>query len=246
MDMKQYDYQLAFDKPIQYKELNIYPITIKDYYNFFGTIGILTFEKNKIPDLKVLSMSYIEFVYHLMTEDERKEIYQSMFFYILSKSFDVDYNQINIGYYDGKITLSINGNYYDKNDFEQIRKIICHRNMPDYSEEYIDPDLEEEIKKLEKIKNKNSKEFLLESQIECLMIATGMPTEKLENISIRKLIRLLRLYDAKMHYEIYRTGEASGMVTYKNEIEHWFYTSSPDRLQNVLMGYEDVKNKINI
>lgn len=246
MDMKQYDYELAFDKPIQYKELSIYPITIKDYYNFFGTIGILTLEKNKIPDPKILSMSYLEFIYHLMTEDEKQEIYRSMFFYLMSNSLKVDISKINVGYNSEKMVFVVNDTYYDKNDFEQIRKLICHMNMPDYSEEYIDPDLENDIKKLEKIQSKNNKEFLLESQIECLILATGLPISQLENISIRKLIRLLRLYDAKMHYEIYKSGEMSGMVTFKKEIEHWFYTSSPDRISNALVGYDDVKNKINI
>ena len=42
--------------------------------------------------------------------------------------------------------IKIENSILGKGDFEQIRKIICYQNMPDFNDDYIDPTLEQDLK----------------------------------------------------------------------------------------------------
>ena len=58
----------TFDKPVPFKEgLFIYPVKIKDYYEFFGVVDILMLDKNDDP--KTIPMSYLKFIQYLSQQE---------------------------------------------------------------------------------------------------------------------------------------------------------------------------------
>ena len=54
---------ITFDKPVKYKGIDIYPIKVKDYYTFINAYDVLTIDKNNIPDVNIIQMSYLFFMF---------------------------------------------------------------------------------------------------------------------------------------------------------------------------------------
>jgi len=84
----------TYDKPVPYKELLIYPVKVIDYLIFFTSVNCLTFEKNKIPDINIIKMSYLDFLFYTFDKDENGKIYLMMLLEIFKICLNIDYKQI--------------------------------------------------------------------------------------------------------------------------------------------------------
>lgn len=51
-----------YDEPVKFKQLDIYPIKVSEYLDFYSYIDCLQIDKNSIPDIKVISMSYLDYL----------------------------------------------------------------------------------------------------------------------------------------------------------------------------------------
>jgi hypothetical protein len=240
---KIYEYHFTYNKPIPFKNLLIYPILMSEHFEFYGTIKCLTIEQNKIPDPKILSMSYLDFLFHSIKTNPDYCDYREMLVEIIRICLRVEPNNIGFTDENGKITLFINGEKINKKDFDILRKIICYQNMPDYDDTYIDPELKQALDEANEL---NSREFegqtSLERQILCVVASTALKQEDIEKMTIRKFILLLQIVDSKLHYQIYKTGECSGMSSFKKPILHWMYYK--DNKFDSLIKYDSFKEKM--
>jgi hypothetical protein len=113
----------------------------------------------------------------------------------------------------------------DSNDYEMLKTVFCYQNILDYDDEYIDPELKEALDETTKLKNKNMGHPSLEKQKACVVISSPYTFDTVNELTLRKFTYLLRTIDSKMQYTAYRQGEMSGLVTFKNELEHWIWSS---------------------
>ena len=245
----------TYDKPVPYKDLLIYPVRIIDYLNFFISVNCLTFEKNKIPDVNIIKMSYLDFLFYTFDKDENGKVYLMMLLEIFKLCLNIDYKQIEyIKDENNKLNLIFNLQYEEeykkiiinKTDFDNIKNIILLQNIPDYNDTYIDPKVEAVLKEAQEFMNRNKKKMAsLEDQIVCVMLALHETDEsKIHNLTIRKFSKILQRYDYKLHYEIYKQAECSGMVTFKEEINHWMSELSNSKYSDVVVDYSEFKGKI--
>jgi len=234
--------------------LLIYPVKMIDYLRFYTSVNCLSFDKNKIPDPKVISMSYLDFIFHLIENDPNGKYYALMLCDVLNLCCKIEINKISYRKSEtGKINLIIekdeNEEVINANDFENIKNIILKQNIPDYDDSYIDPKIEEVLKETEEFLNRHKKKMAsLEDQIICVMLALHETNEeKIHNLTIRKFSKILQRYDFKLHYEIYKTAEMGGMVTFKQEIDHWMSEISNKKyssFDNTIVEYDALKSKI--
>lgn len=92
-----------YDEAVNFKGIDIYPIKVSEYFEFYNYIDCLQIDKNSVPDVKVISMSYLDYLisisdannfyyskmvlllklclhlkdFSLTTEDAAKSIYES-------------------------------------------------------------------------------------------------------------------------------------------------------------------------
>lgn len=244
--------QQEFEKQILY----IYPVKMKDYIRFYTCVNCIMLQKNKIPDPKIISMSYLDFLFYLIENDPNSVFYSMMLCDLINlccrvESDNIKYirdtnNKINlildIKQEDGSIiSLTIN-----KKDFDCIKNIILYQNLPDYNDTYIDPKVEQALEEANEFINRHKKQVCsLEDQIICVLISTPLNIQQIKNLSIRKFIKILQRVDYKMHYEIYKTASMSGFVTFKEEIDHWMSEiSNKNRFADTIVDYTDLKNNI--
>ena len=114
---------------------------------------------------------------------------------------------------NGKKDLIVDGVEIDKTTFDELRTLVCYYNIVDYDDEYIDPELEAELQEAARLENPNAVSPSLEKQETCLVASTSYKYSELKELSIRKLVLLLRTVDKKLHYFTYRQAEASGRKT---------------------------------
>lgn len=230
-------------KDIDNKALLIYPVNVESYFEFYYSIRCLLQEKNKIPDPKIISMSYLDFLFYLIENAEDGTEIRRMLGGLFKLCCYVE--DENFTYYKnnkGKTILVINDIEYDKNDFDNIKKIICYQNMPDYDDSYIDPELEEALNEANNMQTENQGETSLERQLICVSKEYPYKLEELYKIPIRKFVQMLKVADDQLHYKIYKTGECSGMVSFKTPITHYMYTKN--HKFDSLISYDSFKDKM--
>ena len=120
--------ELYFDEPIPYKELLIYPVTMKDYLEFHLAVSCLLIDKNSIPDVNIISMSYLRFLYYQSLENKEPYIYMIKVLLCLVLHIDIN-EEINF-YVDDKdkAFFKVRGVEYNADDFDNITKIIFEQN----------------------------------------------------------------------------------------------------------------------
>jgi hypothetical protein len=242
-------------KEIEKQIFYINPVTMKDYMRFFTCVNCISIEKNKIPDPKIISMSYLDFLFHLIDNDSNGVYYSVLLCDLLNLCCGVTNDNIKyIRDENNKVILilgveqedeSIFEQILNKNDFDEIKNIILHQNMPNYDDTYIDPKIEKALRETEEFMNKHKKKIgSLEDQIICVLISTPLNLEQIKNLTVRKFSKILQRVDYKMHYEIYKTASMSGLVSFKEEIDHWMSDISIDKFANKMVDFNQLKNKI--
>ena len=77
VDLKSLELQYfcnGYDVPYKIKEggiLNIKPILVKDYPYYESAKSILEIPKNEMGEVSIIQMSYLEFLFNLITTDEK-------------------------------------------------------------------------------------------------------------------------------------------------------------------------------
>ena len=244
-----YSIFLYTDQPIPYKELLFYPIKVKDYQSFLWCVQSLLVDKNAIPDVKVISMSYLEFLYYLADNNEPLSIQQLLL--LLSMVLKIEPEKIKMYRRDGKPYISINDIEYDNNDLMEMKHIVLLQNDIDDIDITVQKELRDEFAKAEALKAKLSgvEPGTFEDNIICLMVAVpGLTLDEIYEMPVRKFNRALRRADHKLHYEIYLAASMSGFVTFKDKdaIKHWMCNldNKNDKYKDVTMGLSELQNKI--
>jgi hypothetical protein len=317
--VQQFERYFTNDEPVPYKDLLIYPAQVKDYFDFYMAVNILTIEKNKIPDPKVISMSYLDFIFYQMDNDlENGQYYGFMFVQILKQCLHIDdedimYKRNDKGKIELFITIYADGIFEDdeflskvfgfkkaetlinlniiekikneeisaisnicgisidstlllvsaykrckdnfkvekqiqlnKEDFDNIRWIIVYQNMPDYDDTYYDPKVEESLKEAQEFLNRNTDKLCgFEDQKICAKLATYATFDEINNWSLRKFNKILERFNIKLNYEICKTGEMSGMVTFKSgAIKHWMSEIKHEKYKDLLVDFNSTTSKL--
>lgn len=82
--------ELYFDKPIKYKELLIYPVTMENYLEFHWLVNCLLIDKNSTPDISIISMSYLRFLYYMSLENNEPYVYMVKALLCMVLNIDID------------------------------------------------------------------------------------------------------------------------------------------------------------
>jgi len=249
----------TYDMPVPYKNLNLYPICVVDYVRFNIYSSCFLLEKNYIKDIKIISMTELEYIYSLAEQDTEANPYLIFFDRLLSlclkedESFENIEKSITRYKYDekNKPYFEIGGERYTSKDFDTIRDIVCEQNMvelPDYS---IQKEVRDSLEEAQRYKNRVSgvKPASFEDYIISLATVTGWTMDYIHSLTIRKFIKSVQRLDNLIHYKIYLTASMSGLVEFKDKsfIKHWLTSiEDKDRYSDVSLDYDALKSKISL
>ena len=247
--VEQYDYCLFYDKPISYKDLLIYPVTMDRYLDFHFYISCLLLDKNSIPNPEVITMTYLQFMYYMASTTELPYLY--MFKELLKMVLHID-NDSDLWFGtdpNGKAIFKIKGIIYDSDDLNKITDIIFLQNSIEHIDDTIQKEVRDAMEKARvyKMKQNEYKMCSLEDQMVCVLISTSLKFEDINKLTIRKFSKILERVDYKLHYEIYLSAEMSGMVKFKdeNKLKHWMADlTKSDKYEDVKVDADEMHHKI--
>jgi hypothetical protein len=235
-----------FDEPYEYSGLKFHPVRLRDYLLFINAIDCLLIDKNSIPDAKIISMSYMEYL--LLSSNEENGNIEKLFA-LLSICLKIDFKEIKIIENENKkLILYLSGVEINSDGFENIKRIILEQNsvdVPDYS---IQKEIRDRIEEGKRMSSRGgAKMASFEDQIVSLSVASGIPMEQIYDMTCRKFLKSISRMDLLIHYKIYLQSSLSGMITFKdtNFIKHWLTQAKDDKDDNGLLELDAVKDKMN-
>ena len=142
--------------------------------------------------------------------------------------------------------LSINNEIITPEVFDDLRRIIIIQNDIDFDiDEFLNYDTEQRLLKAQKDLNKDEVKATIEDYIDSLIIAMSTTEEYIKNMTIRKFWRYIKRYQLHEGYTIAKTGECSGMVTFKEPIKHWMISlEEDDKFKDLKTDENSLKGKI--
>lgn len=256
--MGKYDNYFIFDDPVVYKGLKIYPARMRDYLYFHYYAQVLTLDKNSIPDFKIITMTYLEWLYYETEKGLEEKPYILWFDRLLSMVLkdDESFSDIreSLKRYrkdeNGKPYFLIGEEKYTSEDFEEIKLIIAEQNVLELPDESIQKELRDKMEEARRIRQRLNQTKLcsLEEQLVAVAIYTGWDLEKIYGLTIRKYGMVIQRSDHLLHYKIYLAASMSGMVEFKDKsiIKHWLSDLTKDKFGGAMIESDAVKNKVSL
>ena len=245
---------LIYNKEIKYNEhITLYPIKMKDIITFQQYQMALTLRKDAIfQDKQIIKMGYLEFIKYACRNDELAQKYNMPllpFYYdfiigILQLTCGED---VEIKYNTSTLDFSINDFLITDEVFDDLRKIIIIQNDIDFDiDEFMNIDTVKALEKAREFEAKKNKEKAdIEDYIDSLIIGMKVTEEYVSNLTIRKFWRYIKRINKHEEYEACRSGQMSGMVTFKEPIQHWMTSIEvTDKYENLKTDEEELRSKI--
>lgn len=249
-------YYTTYDLPVPYKNIEIYPIIVKDYLLFNSYAQCLNMDKNSIPDPNIISMTNLEYIFYCIDKDIEKP-YLLWFDRLLSlclkdESFNNVEQSVERFRYDDKTKkpfFVIKEDIYDSQDFEKIKEIIAKQNLYELIDENISKEVRDSLEEAREYKRKISgiKTASFEDYVVSLSTVTGWTFDYIYSMTIRKFLKSIRRLDNFIHYKIYLTASMSGMVKFEDKsfIKHWLSSIDDEDIYNdVSIDLEEIQDKV--
>lgn len=229
-----------FDEPYPYKDLKIHPILMKDFGVFNSCISCLLLPKNYEPDIAIIKMSYLEYLFYMIIKSQEENNDQtliSMLYYMMNNLILKDQEFILSTNEQGVPIFIVNGVQYDSFDFDNLKEIIFIQNEVEREDENMSFEVIKALReaKQKKMELESNSQGNLEEIVTSMMIYTGWDSCKIKNMTKRKFFMCIERIEILESYKICTTAEMSGMVTFKDKVSHWL---SHYKRQGV---YDDIK-----
>ena len=245
---------LIYNKEIKYNEhITLYPIKMKDIITFQQYQMALTLRKDAIfQDKQIIKMGYLEFIKYACRNDELAQKYNIPllpFYYdfiigVLQLTCGED---VEIKYNTSTLDFSINDFLITDEVFDDLRKIIIIQNDIDFDiDEFMNIDTVKALEKAREFEAKKNKEKAdIEDYIDSMIIGLKVTEDYVSNLTIRKFWRYIKRINKHEEYEACRSGQMSGMVTFKEPIQHWMTSIEvTDKYENLKTDEEELRSKI--
>ena len=237
----------GYDVPYEIKSggiLNIKPILVKDYPFYEISKGILEINKNEINDINIIKMSYLEFLFNLITlsAENNNALIE------LCK-LSLGYEKIAIGTHNNKRCLLLcdedNKVKYiiTPKEFEDISKIILNQNDSNYDNRYVNPEVKELMAEYYKVRHHDFRTPSLEEKKAYVVSKTGMDINQINDMSYR-LFDLI--YNSCVNSEIYfaqKMVQCSYKYEVKEDVKHPLFEKKKDPYAEIFEDTTILGNK---
>lgn len=188
------DYYFANSLPVPFclKEnnfmLNIRPITVGMFPFYRDNMGILLIDKNKVNDINIISMSYLQYLVDIVLKQKE---YQRALVTVLDLSLGDEYVYTMGHYENGKPYIGIqdqDGKMLSRisaKEFDKISKIIIFYNDRNYDDRYISDDMRKAMEEYNRIRLKDTYMPTLEEKKAFVSFKSGLTQQQLNDMSYR-------------------------------------------------------------
>lgn len=225
-----------YDYPVEYvlrsnQTIKIYPVKLIDSEKFLVCSSLLTVDKNAYPSAEVIQMSYLEFIYKILLQDEVNRYYLAT---ILNLCLGFHESSIFLNEYKkANIIDKETGIIIDSKDFDNIKQIILYQNILDYDDSYISPELKQAMEEENALRNNKVIPISLERKIAIITSHCGL--SKKDQLEMTYRSHSLLFKEVCGEVEFTTMGAVQAMFgDKKKEFEHWIFKKEKDKLDGYL------------
>lgn len=235
---RQYFY---FDKPVDYKlqcgkTIYISPVCVEKSEIFNDSIDILMIDKNALPSVEIIQMSYLQFLVSVLFLQDSKQPKKLGVLMSLccglddTKVFFNDKGKAYLADEESGITVSAT-------DFDDIKKIILYQNILHFDDSYINPELRQAMRELDEVRNKSKEMPTVERRIAIIMAHTGISKTEQIQMSMRTHGLLFEEVAGEVKY-----NAVAPIAVYANklsEIDDWIFRNKKNKFSDYITTVDD-------
>ena len=167
--------------------IHIKPVTVKMYPFYQDNINILLIDKNRISDIKIIQMSYLQYLVDVVLQEKD---YQRALVTILNLTIGEEYIY-TVGHFDdGKPYLGISQDNkllckITSNEFDKISEIILYYNDRHFDNTYVSEDVRKAMEEYYRIKFKDTYMPTLEERKAFVSFKSGLTLNEINDLTYR-------------------------------------------------------------
>lgn len=240
------DTYFTFDKDVPYdlkcgKTIQIKPIKVIDSLLFFNSVGVISQDKNSIPDPKIIQMSYLDFIINILLQVDanngnRLAVILKYCLGINVPKFGLDEKGKHF-LVDTDVEIKIT-----PKEFEDIRRIILYQNIYGFDDEYINPELKQAMMETDALRHRGIDMPDLERKIAIITAHCGISKQEQINMTLRSHNALFSEVCGEVEFE---TTRAIALFAGKGkEMEHWIYKKKKNKLDGYITSVGEYQKMI--
>ena len=220
-----------FDKPVDYqiqdKLIKIHPVAVEDSEVFLSSMNILMVDKNSSPSVEIIQMSYLEFIYKVLFQDQTNiDRFVNILKYCLHiNSPYIGFDENNKPYLVDKENDILIG----PKDFENIKRLILYQNLIHYDDEYINPELKAAMSEVDELRNKGIDSPTIERRIAIVTAHCGLSKKEQLKMTYRSHSLLFEEVYGEVEYTTLRPIALFGGNG--DKIDNWIYKKKKDKFE---------------
>ena len=231
-----------FDEPVVYNVkkgyVKIKPVSLRLSEIFLSSFGILTIDKNAIPNPKIIQMSYLRFLYDFVLDKNTEEGQTNIqrLSNILKMCLELEKPSIKINEFNKLILCDKDKDIeITEKQFDEIKKILLYQNILHYDDEYINPEMKEVIQEMNELKNKDMVIPSLERKMAIITAHTGLSKKEQENMTYRSHCLLFEEVCGETEFI---TVRPAALMCGSNKMEHWIYKKKKEKLADYVKSVD--------
>lgn len=229
-----------FDKPVPYKVNNgtiyITPVSLEQTELFLFSADILNIDKNSLPDIKIIQMSYLQYICQVLLQDENwgkiniDKLSNILIICLGFKSPNIIWKNGQPMIYDEQLQLSV-----DAKQFDDIKKIIMYQNMLHYDDSYVNPELQKAMAEVDEIQNKNIITPSLERKMAIITAHCGLSKKEQQQMSYRSHSLLFEEVCGEVEFTTIRPV---ALFAGKSELDHWIFKKPKNKFDGYIQSVD--------
>lgn len=238
----------TFDKPVPYKLkcgsiLQIKPVLLEDSMIFTSSYGILDIDKNLSTEVEVIQMSYLQFLMDRVMPSVEHSKQQLVNICLLCLGFEFPHIDLNE---KGKpILIDFAKNTESKDiyprhiitakEFDEIKKIILYQNLPNFDDEYINPELKANMEEYDRLKGKNIVQPTLERRMAIISAHTGISKAEQNAMTLRAHSSLFAEVVGEVEFS---ANKAIALYAGKGDNVQWIFQKAKGKYDEYITSVE--------
>ena len=214
--------------------IKIYPIMVEDSEVFLSSMNILMVDKNSSPSVEIIQMSYLEFIYKILFQDQTNiDRFMNILKYCLHiNSPYIGFDENNKPYLVDKENDILIG----PKDFDNIKRLILYQNLIHYDDEYINPEIKAMMNEIDELKNKGVDSPNIERRIAIITAHCGLSKKEQLQMTYRSHSLLFEEVYGEVEFTTLRPVALFGGNG--DKIDNWIYKKKKGKFDGYVTDAE--------